>query len=486
MERVKESHRFGALGASTVPRRSYLATIEDPIALLAVLAGLVAAVMLLPADVEARGALRLSSAVVAISLGVFPVLASIRDPRAVLRAEHVLILAPVYWLLLDPLQGGGEFLGLTPHDVERAFTAIAVFVCAAWLAFVQSPWRAPKFVLSTTSDQLPSQFYFGIGTLAFTLAFLKYAIPSNFDFGAMTQALGEGRWSGAWQRGDIGGPGAFLDHLSYFGYLLPPLTVIVVRRVGRGDPRSWILTVFALVLSLFIAQGGGRRLFGVYFGIGAVVWFLGARKVRLSTVVAMGLLIVSMLFMFEQMIAYRDRGLVAMYDQEAQLHEGDSGALVRVDDNFYRLAQITAIFPERHDYTTWRYVLWVAVRPIPRLFWPGKPLDPGFDLPGYVGLRGVSLSSSVVGELFMAGGFLAVALGGWFYGRLARGLSQFLAEANTPGALLIYSVGLFAVLVGVRSMIELVLTSYVVLAWVGLVHLYRGFRIPRFGSQPLA
>ena len=76
----------------------------------------------------------------------------------------------------------------------------------------------------------------------------------------------------------------------------------------------------------------------------------------------------------------------------------------------------------------------------------------------------------------MAGGLLAVALGGWFYGRLARSLSQLLADARTSSALLIYSIGLFAIFIGLRSMIELVLMSYIILAWVGLVHAYTGFR----------
>jgi len=165
-----------------------------------------------------------------------------------------------------------------------------------------------------------------------------------------------------------------------------------------------------------------------------------------------------------------------VFDEDARHKADANGALIRVDDNFYRLAQTAAIFPELHEYTTWRYVLWVAVRPVPRLFWPGKPVDPGFSLPAFNGMRGVSLSSSVIGELFMAGGLGAVGLGGWLYGRLARSLSHFLSEATTPGALIIYSVGLFALLIGVRSMIELVLTSYVVLAWVGLVRLHAGFR----------
>jgi hypothetical protein len=294
----------------------------------------------------------------------------------------------------------------------------------------------------------------------------------------MAQSLAGGRWEAAWNRGLLGGSDAFVDHLSYFGYLLPSITVVLARRLGWVDRRPLLLGIAALVLSAFLVQSGGRRLVGIFFGSGAVVWFLGKPAVRFTTLLGLALVVVGLLFTFERMLDYRGVGVRAMFDSE--LMPGPElnadGVLVRVDDNFLRLAQTTAIFPDEHPYTTWRYLLWVAARPVPRLFWPEKPLDPGVYLPAFVGVTGASLSSSVIGELFMAGGFIAVALGGWLYGRLARSLSIFLSAARTSGALLIYSVGVLAIFAGMRSMIELVLTSYVVLAWVLLVRLYGALR----------
>ncbi len=266
----------------------------------------------------------------------------------------------------------------------------------------------------------------------------------------------------------MGGTDAFLDHLSYFGYLLPPLTVVLARRLRWSDPRPVSLAIGAIILSLFLLHDGGRRLVGMFFGSAAVVWFLGARRIRFMTVVGLVLLVVGLWFTLETMLKYRGVGLRGMFDtsREAEYIPDEDGVLVRVDDNFIRLAQTTAIFPDEQPYTTWRYVLWVAVRPIPRVFWPGKPVSPGFDLAEYTRHQGTSLSSSVIGELFMAGGFIAVALGGWFYGGIARLLSSLLATTGTSGAILVYGIGLFALFIGMRSMIELVLMNYVVLAWI--------------------
>ena len=450
--------------------------IDTPVAGVAVIAGLIFASFLLPIDVQPRDGLRLPALLFSLSLCSVPVLAALRDPKSFFRAEHLLAMAPVFWLLLEPIQGRTDLDGVSREDVQRSLAAIAIFVTGAWIAFVQRPWRAPEFVRSAARVELPTEAYFGIGVLAFILAFLKYAVPAGFDFAAMASDLAGGRWAGAWNRGDLGGTDAFLDHLSYFGYLLPPLTVIVSRRLGWGNLRTLCLIFCGLILSAFIIQQGGRRLVGMFFGSGFLFWFLGKPQIRLSTILTLILLVAGLWFTNEKILSYRNVGILAMFDPDATPHVSED-AMVRVDDNFLRLAQTSAIFPELHPYTTWRYALWVAVRPVPRLFWPGKPVDPGFSLPQFLRQKGVSLSSSVIGELMMAGGLLAVALGGWFYGRLARSLSHFLSEARTSSALLIYSVGLFALFVGFRSMIELVLTSYIILGWVALVHIYHGFKV---------
>lgn len=72
----------------------------------------------------------------------------------------------------------------------------------------------------------------------------------------------------------------------------------------------------------------------------------------------------------------------------------------------------------------------------------------------------------------MSLGLLGIALGGWFYGRVASLASGLLARCTTQGALVIYSIVVMALFSGMRSILELILVSYVVLAWVGLSHLF--------------
>jgi hypothetical protein len=51
-----------------------------------------------------------------------------------------------------------------------------------------------------------------------------------------------------------------------------------------------------------------------------------------------------------------------------------------------------------------------------------------------------------------------------------------LARGTTQGALVIYSIVVMALFSGMRSILELILVSYVVLAWVGLSHLFMRLR----------
>jgi len=121
----------------------------------------------------------------------------------------------------------------------------------------------------------------------------------------------------------------------------------------------------------------------------------------------------------------------------------------------------------------------ILVRPVPRVFWPEKPVDPGFDLPPAVGVEGVSYSYSVIGELYMSLGFIGIALGGWFYGRVAAMARGLLRRSQTLAALLMYSVVVMALFSGMRSTLELVLVSYVVLAWIAISKVFAKL----FGSR---
>ena len=449
--------------------------------LLAILSTSVAttwSILLIPETPTQEGALFYPALVMSAGLATAPVAAALRYPKALLRGESLLALAPIYWLLLDLLQGVYSMEDITADQVRGAFLAIGLFVVMVWLGAIRRSWKIPKVLINSVSQEFSVNTYFALALASFFLGMLNFAVPCNFNVFEMVHYLGKERWVAPWARGQLGGWDAFLDHLQYFGYLLPILTVVIGRRVGVRNLRTVICVAMSVVFALFLAQSGSRRVIGVVAGMALVLWVLDQQRLRVKHVLTTAVAILGLLLALQVMLEYRNLGLGALFGkgevvsgrfEKLQLLEEQH---LRVDDNFYRLCQIIQLIPDSYPFVYHKYFVYVIVRPVPRVFWPEKPVDPGFDLPTALGVQGVSFSYSVIGEFYMSLGFLGIAFGGWFYGRVSSMASGLLARCTTQGALVIYSIVVMALFSGIRSILDLILVSYVVLAWVGLSHLF--------------
>ena len=435
-------------------------------------------ILLIPDSPAREGALFYPALVMSAGLATAPVITGLRYPKALLRGESLLALAPIYWLLLDLLQGVYAMEEIAADQVRIAFLAIGLFVAMVWLGAIRRSWKIPNVLISSVSQEFSINTYFGLALACFLLGMLKFAIPCDFNVFEMAGYLGQERWAAPWGRGQLGGWDAFLDHLQYFGYLLPVLTVVIGRRVGLRNLRTLICIALSCVMALFLAQSGSRRVIGVVAGMALILWVLDQPRLRVKHLVISVFAVVSLLIALQVMLEYRNVGLSVLVGQ-AEIPSGRfekrqilEEQHLRVDDNFYRLCQVIQLIPESYPFVYHKYLIYVLVRPVPRVFWPEKPVDPGFDLPAALGVEGVSYSYSVIGELYMSLGLIGIALGGWFYGRVASMASALLARCTTQGALVIYSIVVMALFSGMRSILELILVSYVVLAWVGLSHLF--------------
>jgi oligosaccharide repeat unit polymerase len=445
--------------------------------------GTLSAVLLIPANPGSPGALFFPALAMSLGLLITPFVFVVPNPKAILRADCLLALAPIYWLLLDLLQGVYGMDSVEPKEIASGFVAIGVFISASWLGALRRPWSAPGFVLKSITRDFTPNTYFAVAVLSFLIGMLKFAIPCNFDLVQMFSYAGQERWAAPWGRGQLGGWDAFLDHLQYFGYLLPVLTIILSRYVGWRNVRTLACIGMSSIMALFIAQSGSRRVLGVILGMALVLWVLSQPRLRMKQVVVSVLSVTALLIALQLMLEYRNVGLGVLVGQRNETVSGmnEKRAVfeqqyLRVDDNFYRLCQVIQLIPKSFPYVYHRYLIYVIVRPVPRVFWPDKPVDPGFDLPTALGVEGVSYSYSVIGELYMSLGFLGIAIGGWFYGRIAAMANGLLSRSGTIATLLVYSILAMAVFAGLRSILDLLLVSYVVLAWVCVSRFFRTTR----------
>jgi hypothetical protein len=469
-----------ALGSTVTPslRSTLLAILSTSMAT-------TLAILLVPEDPSTERALFYPALLMSAGLATAPFVTALRHPKTLLRGECLLSLAPIYWLLLDLLQGVYAMQDIKADQVRLAFLAIGIFVVVVWLGALRRSWKVPQVLISSVSQEFPINTYFTLAVACFVIGMLNYAVPCNFNPIEMVYYLGQERWAAPWGRGQLGGWDAFLDHLQYFGYLLPVLTVVIGRRLGVRNVRTLICVGLSVIMALFLAQSGSRRVVGVVGGMALILWVLDQQRLRVKHLLTTVSAIVVLLVTLQVMLEYRNVGLSVLvgqaeipsgrYEKRQVLEEQH----LRVDDNFYRLCQIIQLIPEQYPFVYHKYLIYVIVRPIPRVFWPGKPVDPGFDLPTALGVEGLSLSYSVIGELYMSLGLIGVALGGWLYGRIASTASGLLARCHTQGALVIYSIVVMALFSGMRSILELILVSYVVLAWVGITHLFIKLRQAR-------
>lgn len=436
------------------------------------------AVNLIPQHSDPEGALFWPALVLSLGLLIAPVAAAFQQPKALLRAEHLLVIAPIYWLLLDLLQGAYSMAGISVAEIEIAFTSIGIFVCCTWIGSMGQPWRLPRLIKDSISQDLPSSAYFYLAIASFLLGISKFAVATDFNVIEMFRYAGSGRWDAPWVRGQLGGWDAFLDHLQYFGYLTTVLTVAVGRQLGWRNWRTIVSAMLSVVMALFLVQSGSRRVIGVVVGMALIFWVLVQdRRLKLKHAFAALATVVALLVAMQIMLQYRNVGLTAALSEPAiQTDEPSSNEYLHVDDNFYRLCQVIQLIPNTYPYVYHGYLLYAVVRPIPRVVWPNKPIDAGFDLTRAVGDLEVTYSCSVIGELYMSLGFFGVAIGGWLYGRFAALVNGLLSQSVGLGAVVIYSIGVMALFSGVRSMLELVLVSYVIAAWVVLARLFAGYR----------
>ena len=197
----------------------------------------------------------------------------------------------------------------------------------------------------------------------------------------MRYYVGQSRWAAPWGRGQLGGWDAFLDQFQYFGYLLPALTVIVGRRAGWGNARTLLCGAMAIIMLIFLSQSGSRRVIGVVFGIAIITWVLTEQRLRTKHLLIGAGAVAALLLSLQVMLEYRGFGLAALFEGENNepIFERE---YVHVDDNFYRLCQVIALIPDYYPHTYYKYFVYVLVRPIPRVFWPDKPVHPGWTCQG--------------------------------------------------------------------------------------------------------
>lgn len=420
---------------------------------------LLIALAVFPDDPSPRGALIVPAILLAAGILFVPVLHAIRRSPRLLHAENLVAVGFVFWLLLDLIQGAYDLRDAPDWALRDAFIAIGVSAAAMWAGVAGKPWPLPNWLKDIATREMDTRTVGRLIPLCFVLGMFNFAFAVDFDIPLMFSYLGGQRWSAPWARSQLGGWDAILDQMQYFGYLLPSLTALLIARRGFSLPALLSVALSGVMLA-FLSQGGGRRIIGVTVGAAIIVWIQAQQVLRVRRLVIAAGAVVVLLTTMQFMLNIRTVGY------EEFMFRGESEYdYLHVDDNFLRLSQVIELVPASHPHTGFQQLWFTLVRPIPRVLWPGKPTDPGFDLPSLVGMREVSLSTSIIGEWYVAFGWLTVLFGGWLHGRLARTINVFREHEEYRTNPIVYGLAVMVLVAGLRSMQDLVIMSYALVAW---------------------
>jgi len=276
----------------------------------------------------------------------------------------------------------------------------------------------------------------------------------NFDIPSMLHYFITPRFSQPWTRGRFGDWRALLGEVGMVLYLVPPIAGIILARRKDYTTGARIYIAVTFLFTLFYGfTSGTRNLFATYLATFIVAYafvYRSARKLELFLVCAtVGAL---MLTATVVMLEFRTIGFESYWNGYREFQEKKENTTFFVDYNLYVIAKLATVFPERYAYLGWEIPYLSVIRPIPRAVWPGKPEGLSTSIEDALGVEGLTLASSFVGEAYISGGLFGVLLTGFIFGIIAGWWNQLGRSDNSPFGYLVFSSAFFAAVISMRSM----------------------------------
>jgi hypothetical protein len=197
-------------------------------------------------------------------------------------------------------------------------------------------------------------------------------------------------------------------------------------------------------------SGGTRNVFGVYVITFVVAYFVFKPKLTFQHLLSRGIPAVLVLGVGTYyMLEFRKVGL-GNYEFGAKGRE-----TIFIDRNIVNISNLTEVFPNRYDYLGLEIPFNVLIHPIPRALWSGKPEGLSVGIEQALGVEGIglTLSTTFVGESYMAGGFGAVLLAGLMLGGAAVLWNRVGQDLNSNYRLIFYASGFFPAAIAMRSVL---------------------------------
>lgn len=285
----------------------------------------------------------------------------------------------------------------------------------------------------------------------FILGYLHVLLSVNFNVFEALYQMSQPRFSQPWARARLGGISTLLNEFGLLKFLLPPIAAVAFYyRRNFHFVELISISIIALILLYESFAGGTRNEFLTHVATFSVCYALINKNIDLkrSLLIMIPALAIGW-FSLTYMIEFRKTGLVNYVEESATFNE------VFVDNNMLNIAMLTDVFPDHLGYLGVEVPYQALIRPIPRGIWQTKPEGLSISIEQALGVGDfMTVSVTFLGELWMAGGFLVVALGSVMVGAISAAWNRIGARANSVWDLLIFTAGFFPAGICMRSLMS--------------------------------
>jgi hypothetical protein len=377
-----------------------------------------------------------------------------------LRSDIVALLALYFLLFFEFLFPQRQFDELVPY-AQATLPGIRVSLLAfAGIAIGRHLVSRHLSRWSFVETELSPRGILLLFWISFAVGYFHMLMSVGFNPIAMVTEFMGPRFSQPWQRGQFGDAAALLYELGAMLYLVPPLAGIILGRRRLYSSAALLVVFAAFLFTLFYGFcTGTRNIIASYLITFLAAYFYSSsasrRQMIILTVIVFGILFSATYYE----IRFREVGL-RDYLQGWQTGppEEQEEMTLYVDYDLYVVSSVVSIFPHQVPYVGWQAPLWMIARPIPRALWPGKPDGSSVSLENIFGVEGLTISSTFVGESYMAAGLFGVILTSLLVGMGAQWWTRRAFSTKSTFGILIYGSGFFAVVISMRSMYWLPVT----------------------------
>jgi hypothetical protein len=410
-----------------------------------------------PTEIASRAAI-LVAGTFAVSVG----LEVWRNWKAILRPDIVAFLA-LYALTFF------EFL-LPQPAVDTMLSADSMHnaVGLAFVAFgamaVGRHWApaAPKYMEGLVQRPTPPRVLLIVFWISFILGTFYMLLAVNFNVVAMIDRMMGPRFSQPWGRGRFGDWRALLNELGAVINLVPPVAGLILSDREKYNPLTRFIVILVYAFCLFMGLASStRNVLAAY-----IITFLIAYSLNLTRkrYLEFGILCLCGLVGFylsnKIMLETRTIGLknyIILHSHSDDRPKIDLTPPEKesfyVDLNLVNVGLLTDIFPKAHQFLGLEVPYVALTHPIPRALWKGKPEGLSVSMEDALGVGSeMTVSSSFIGESYMAGGVFAVIFAGVFFGMMAGWWGRFTVGLSSGLGLLIYASGFLAIAISMRSL----------------------------------